>query len=184
MRKNSKIKTALIYAQSLYESALKHDCLETCYKNAADLKTFAQENADILQKINNPLYDTAQATTITDIISKKLQLHKAVLNCLNIIAQNRKWPLLEEIMHQFVVLYNNNNGIAEVDVTTAVDLNATQDNLLEKKLSAIFGKKVVINYLKDESIIGGLIVKYKSQFIDASVRNKLNALEKYMKGTK
>ena len=184
MKQNSKIKAALIYAQSLYEGALEHKCLEACYKNAAALKIFAQENADILQKINNPLYSATQKTTITDILSKNFQLNKVMLNCLNVIAQNRKWPLLEEIMNQFIVLYNGNNGIAEVDVTTAVDLSAAQDNLLKSKLSAVFGKKVIVNYIKDENIIGGLIIKCGSQLIDASVKNKLNALEKYMKGTK
>ena len=184
MKQNSKIKAALIYAQSLYEGALEHKCLEACYKNAADLKVFAQENADILQKMNNPLYGSVQKTAITDILNKKMQLNKVMLNCLNIIAQNRKWSLLGEIMKQFVTLYNDNNGIAEVNVTTAVDLSTAQDNLLKNKLSSVFGKKVIVNYIKDESIIGGLIIKCGSQLIDASVKNKLNALEKYMKGTK
>lgn len=184
MKQNSKIKAALIYAQSLYEGASEHDCLEACHKNALDLKSFAQNNADILQKINNPLYSATQKTTITDILSKNFQLNKVMLNCLDIVAQNRKWPLLEEIMKQFTMLYNNNKGIAEVDVTTAVDLSAEQDNLLKNKLSAIFGKKIIVNYIKDENIIGGLIIKNGSQFIDISVKNKLNVLEKYMKGTK
>lgn len=184
MKQNSKIKTALVYARSLYDGADEQHSLETCYKNAMDLMIFARENADILQKMDNPLYSSAQKTEITNILHEKLLLNEVMSNCLQVISQNGKWHLLEEIMMQFIKLYYDNNGIAEVSVTTAADLSTAQDNLLKNKLSAVFGKKVIVNYIKDENIIGGLIIKCGSQFIDASVKSKLNALEKYMKGIK
>ena len=184
MKQNSKIKEALVYAQSLYAGASECGCLETCRKNAVDLKNFAKDCGDFLQKLNNPLYSLAQKTEITDILKKKLKLDKVMLNCLNIMMQNRKMHLLEEVMTQFSELYNQENGIAEVSVVTAVGLSAKQDNLLKNKLSAVFGKKIIVNYIQDESIIGGLIIKCGSQFIDSSVKSKLSALEKYMKGTK
>ena len=60
----------------------------------------------------------------------------------------------------------------------------TQENLLKIKLENIFHKQILLRYVINPQIIGGLVIKYGTSFIDNSVRHKLNALEQLMKGTK
>ncbi|MEE6207572.1 MAG: ATP synthase F1 subunit delta, partial [Alphaproteobacteria bacterium] len=113
---------------------------------------------------------------------QKFDLPHNIINTLKILVQNRKIDVLPEVINQFMTLYHNAHNIAEIDVTSVVPLTKEQDSLLTHKLATIFSKDVIINYSTNPQIIGGLVIKYGTHFIDASVRSKLNALEKFMKG--
>ena len=43
---------------------------------------------------------------------------------------------------------------------------------------------VLINYVIDANIIGGLVIRSGTNFIDNSIQHKLNALDQLMKGIK
>ena len=82
------------------------------------------------------------------------------------------------------MLYQQKNNIAEVEVTTVMPLSSQQETLLKSKLSAIFKREILLRYIINPQIIGGLVLKYGTNFIDNSVKHKLDALEQLMKGTK
>ena len=105
-------------------------------------------------------------------------------NFLKVLAQNHRLNLLEIILKQFISLYNDKHNIAEVDVTTVIELSSEQDKRLKSKLSDIFNKKIEINYIINPEIVGGLVIKYGTNLIDVSIKHKLDTLEKIMKGTK
>ena len=56
--------------------------------------------------------------------------------------------------------------------------NAKLIKIMEKKL----GEKVVVDYVINPSILGGLRVQCDSKMYDNSLVNKLNYLENIMKG--
>lgn len=184
MKKNSNLKSAILYAQALYSGS--EDCheLDDSYECAQKLNDTLSRNMQDFKLLDNPLWDIQKKFEIIDIIGDKLKLNSIFINTLKLLAQKQKIKLLPEVMHQFILLYQDSRGIATVEVSTVIPLTKTQDTVLKKKLAAIFNKKIIINYIINTQIIGGLVIKYGSHFIDASIKNKLNALEKFMKGTK
>ena len=50
-------------------------------------------------------------------------------------------------------------------------------NNVKQKLENKFNKTILLNYLVDESIIGGLIIKTQDKIIDGSLKNKYERLK-------
>ena len=184
MKKNSNLKSAILYAQALYSGSEDGHKLDDSYKCAQKLKDILCENIQDFKLLDNPLWDIQKKFEIIDILGNKLKLNSIFINTLKLLAQKQKINLLPDVIHQFILLYQDANDIATVEVSTVIPLTKTQDILLKEKLAAIFNKKIIINYIINTQIIGGLVIQYGSHFIDASIKNKLNALEKFMKGTK
>ena len=73
-------------------------------------------------------------------------------------------------------------GEYQADVRTARPLSPAQRDALIAALGAVTGGKINLTVVEDPSILGGLTVKLGSQFIDASVKTKLEHLERSLRG--
>lgn len=184
MKKISDLKTAILYAQAMYEGAEQVNQLDELYENAGVLSDLVGTQKAEFYKLNNPLWKYSQKEEVLQAVCSKYGFSQSMLNTLKLLAQNGKLNVLEQTLQQFILLYQQKHNIAEVEITTVVPLNDTQEKLLKSKLEAIFHKQVILRYVINPQIIGGLIIRYGTSFIDNSIKHKLNALEQLMKGTK
>ena len=75
------------------------------------------------------------------------------------------------------------NGEVNAEVTSAIELDKSQRQEVEKSISEVVGgNKISLSMKVDESLIGGLIVRIGSKMIDSSIKTKLNRLEIAMRG--
>ena len=75
------------------------------------------------------------------------------------------------------------NGEVNAEVISAIELDKSQRQEVEKSISEVVGgNKISLSMKVDESLIGGLIVKIGSKMIDSSIKTKLNRLEIAMRG--
>lgn len=184
MKNVSNLKTAILYAQAMYDGAEEVNQLEALYSDAEVLSGIVCEKKDDFNKLNNPLWKYSQKEEVLNDICNKLSLSQSMLNTLKLLAQNGKFNVLEQTLQQFILLYQKKHNIAEIEITTVIPLTSSQENLLKSKLENIFHKQVILRYVINPQIIGGLVIKYGTNFIDNSIKHKLRALEQLMKGTK
>ena len=64
-------------------------------------------------------------------------------------------------------------GIAEAEVSSAVELSAAQKTELAKTLSRLTGKKIEPKYSLDPAILGGAIARVGDTIYDGSLRSRL-----------
>ena len=183
-KKLSNIKTAMIYAEAMYGSAQQANVTDIMYADACCLQNVLCQNLDLLRQIDNHLWDINAKTKIIEAVANKFNLCAEMQNTLKVLTENRKIKLLSVVLEQFKVLYQKKHDIAEVEVTTVMELSPKQEELLKEKLAAIFNKKIILKYIIDTGIIGGLVLKYGTNLIDNSIKHKLNVLEQMMKGNK
>ncbi len=62
-------------------------------------------------------------------------------------------------------------------------MSAEQTEQLAARLKDLMGGKVHMDVRQDASLIGGLTVKIGSRLIDASVKTRLERLERHLKST-
>lgn len=184
MKKVSDLKTAILYAQAMYEGAQKAGELDALYADAGVLRKVADESRDDFAKLNNPLWKYSQKEELLQTICHQAGFSQSMFNTLRLLTQNSKLGALGLVLQQFILLYQEKHNIAEVEITTVQPLNETQEDLLKNKLEKIFHKQILLRYIINPQIIGGLIIKYGTDFIDNSVKHKLNALEQLMKGNR
>ena len=73
-------------------------------------------------------------------------------------------------------------NIAEVKVTTSVPLSENLRTKLKAKLEAVYKKTVILTECVDPKIMGGIVLNYGNTMLDGSVKGKLEAIQKQIKG--
>ena len=80
-----------------------------------------------------------------------------------------------------IEIENEKKGSIKTEITSAKNLDNIQKDKIYKQLQSKLGQKLLVKYTVDESIIGGLIIKYGSIMIDSSLINKINKIKLAMK---
>ncbi len=134
-------------------------------KNSPDLKNVL-ENITIATEVKNSIIDEVFRNQVND----------KIVNFLKILTNKNKFSDFEDIKSDFETIYNDVNNIKLVDVTSAVELSEDQKQRVVEKLQAKLNKKIIANWLQDEDIISGLIIKIDDNVINSSLKNRLEKL--------
>jgi F-type H+-transporting ATPase subunit delta len=128
----------------------------------------------------------AVLTNPTIAISRRMELISAAPHELDPEATNLARLLIEsnrvlqvgDVAEEFESLADAAAGRVRAMVTTAVDLDAEERDLLTRQLSERLGKEVRISVAVDRRILGGLKLQYGDHLIDASLATKLQQLRR------
>ena len=87
---------------------------------------------------------------------------------------------LDAIASEFILQYRKRQGISSVKLTTAKELSPEAIKGITDKLnaSASTDKKIELETVVNEKLLGGFIVQFGDRRYDASVANKLLNLRK------
>ena len=104
------------------------------------------------------------------------QLNEQGQNLIKLMAENERLaaiPAVAEIFAEFKAEFDKE---IDVDVVSATELAAEQQEKLVAALEKRFARKVKLNCSIDETVVGGLVIKAGDTVIDGSVRGKLDRL--------
>ncbi len=96
---------------------------------------------------------------------------------LNVLAENRRLPLLPEITAQYEQLRAEAERVVHARVTSATALGEAEVAALRASLKRRFGQDVQLELAVDPALIGGAVIAAGDVVIDGSVRGKLQRLE-------
>lgn len=100
-----------------------------------------------------------------------------------VLAANKRLPLLAEIQAQFEGLRAEEQATLDVAVTSAYPLSDAEFEKLKLALSKRFDREVSMASDVDKSLIGGAIIRAGDTVIDGSVRGRLNKLAETIQRT-
>lgn len=123
-----------------------------------------------------PSIPAEQKRAVLGAIVKRVGISKSVRNFLAVLIDHRRIKFLEPIVKQFEHELNQRLGFVEVEITSARELNEKERRSLETRMEKVTGKKLRAQYSRDESILGGAIVKVGSTIYDGSVAGQLEKI--------
>lgn len=162
------------YAKAAFERAKAQQALAEW---AEVLNAAGQVAADeaTRQLLTDPgLAEQKKADVILDCTGKSVSEEQR--NFLTILADNRRLALLPEIATLFNSFRADLERTIDINVSSAFELTAEQQQKLAEALSRKLDRNVQIDAAVDKSLIGGLVVRTGDLVIDASVRGKLTKL--------
>jgi len=165
------------YVKSLLGLAIEQNAVEAVHNDMQLFTKICMTNRDFALMLRNPIIKHDKKKSILNALFAG-KVHALTLAIFEIITRKNREPLLPAIAKEFHIAYNNHNGIGEASVTTAVPLDARLRGEIEqivKKLSD--KKKVEIKEKVDAEMIGGFVLNVGDRQVDASIKNKLNALK-------
>jgi ATP synthase F1 delta subunit len=167
---------ATVYARSLFEAAQDADKLD-------EVKEQVGEFADALDGDRNlQVFFFSPYLTSED---KKEGLRKAVSgadqlveNFLELLIENHRMPALLRIRREFDRLWDEENQLLPVQITSAVELDKKTIKEIGDRIGEQTGRKVELSANVDPDVLGGLVVRVGNTVLDASVRRRLEQLRR------
>jgi len=165
------------YATSLLETTLEKNNLDVITSDIKLLVETLDENRQLQLALESPVIKPeTKLSILKEIFETKVS--KDSMDFIEFIVTKRREDLLGSIGKRFLELRDEHLGIANVDVSTAVQFSDEQKRVLETKLEKILDKKVRLNFKTDVNIVGGFIAKVNDTLYDASIIHQLELLKK------
>ncbi|MBT1685409.1 ATP synthase F1 subunit delta [Dawidia soli] len=171
------LRAASRYVKSLLGLAVEQNALEAVH---ADMQLFAKvcaENRQFALLLRNPVVKHDKKRDVLERLFKG-KVHPLTMAIFDIITKKNREPLLPAIAREFHAEYNLYKGIGDAVITTAVPLDASLRAEFERIAKGLSDKKQVeLKEVVDADMIGGFVLEVGDKQIDASLKNKLNALK-------
>jgi F-type H+-transporting ATPase subunit delta len=167
---------APVYARSLFEAAQDADKLETVREQLGEIADAINDDHDLQVFFFSP-YLTSE--------EKKEGLKKAVTgiddlveNFLELLIENHRMPVIFKIRRELETLWDEENDVLPVRVTSAVELDEKTVKQIGDQIEDQTGRKVELTSDVDPDVLGGLVVRVGNTVLDASVRRRLENLRR------
>ncbi len=138
----------------------------------ANIQSILLKSKDLYETLTNPLISIEDKEFLIEKAFEQ-DTDKLIRNFLKLLAEKNRFDLIYDIIQIYGLLLDEINGIARIEVISAVELNDMEQSDIQAKLAAKLKKQIVIKYKIDESIIAGLVVKMGDDIIDMSIARKL-----------
>jgi F-type H+-transporting ATPase subunit delta len=165
-----------VYARSLFEVASEQGKLDEIREQLGQVADALEADRDLQVFFFSPYFSTAE---------KKEGLHKALqgadeilVNFLELLIENHRMPVLFRVRRAFEALWQDENKMLPVNVTSAVALDEATVKEIGDRIAEQTGRTVELSAGVDPDLLGGMVVRVGNTVLDASVRNRLEQLRK------
>jgi F-type H+-transporting ATPase subunit delta len=166
------------YAKSLVDLAIEKNQLEAVYADMKYLQAVAKVSREFRNLLTSPVIKSDQKRSIIDALTKgKIgELSALFINLL--VTKGREGELVE-IASAFVDQYNEMKGIHRIKLTTAVSVSDEMKRSIENKIKSERGlANVELETAVDEKLIGGFVLEFNNNLVDASILRDLKDIKK------
>jgi F-type H+-transporting ATPase subunit delta len=162
------------YARAAFEEARKQNAL-VAWADALNVAATVVRDPRVAGLLGSPHVTPDQlASLVGGIAGPKLGEHGA--NFVRTLAANGRLAYLPEIAAQFAILKDSAEGVTDVSVTAAAELNDAQRNRISAALERRLQRKVRLHCAIDPALLGGAVLRAGDLVIDGSLRTRLERI--------
>ena len=167
---------AAVYARSLFEVAKEQDKLDTVRDQLGEFADTLDGNRDLQVFFFSPYFSTQEKEEGLD--KAVTDADPVVLNFLKLLIENHRMPVIFRVRRNFDELWEEENQLLPVEVTSAVELDEGTVRQIGDRISKQTGRRVDLSARVEPDILGGIVVRVGNSVLDASVRNRLESLRR------
>jgi F-type H+-transporting ATPase subunit delta len=170
-----------MYARALYEAAKEADRVDAVREELGDFVEAQRQVPELRELLRNPQLDQrVKASALEELLGGDEEL---VRNFLLLLAEKNRAGEIEDIAREFERLAAKEEGILDVELTTAIELSDQEARDVVEQIEKASGRKVEATRVVDPDLIGGIVLQAGSMRLDSSVRGRLDRLRHELKGS-
>ena len=157
------------------------------FEYARDAKAFApwsqglKTAAEIVADPRVAALTTSPLVTATDVVGLIIgvagdKLDAGMQNFVRLLAENRRLLYLPEITEHYETLRSSVENTIDVEVISAVPLDAAQQEKLRQALNIRLKRQVRMQNSVDSALLGGAVIRAGDLVIDGSLQGRLQRL--------
>ena len=167
---------AAVYARSLFEVAKDQGKLDDVRSQLGEFADAMDASRELQMFFFSPYFSTQE---------KEEGLAKAVTganpafeNFLRLLIENHRMPVVFRVRRGFDELWEQENRLLPVQVTSAVELDQDTVKQIGDRIAEQTGRRVDLSASVEPDILGGIVVRVGNSVLDASVRSRLERLRR------
>jgi F-type H+-transporting ATPase subunit delta len=171
-------KTAAIrYARALLDVAVKEKAdLELIENELSQFADLFKQYPLLEQVLLNPAVPVPRKrAAIADILGQA-KLTPIVSKLIALLADRDRLVLVPDLLASYRDRLLDFRGVVRAEVTTAMPIDAAHADAIQRGLSSLTGRTVLLATKTDPAIIGGLVARIGSTVYDGSVTRQLERM--------
>ena len=164
------------YANALADIAMAKGSADEVTQQLIGFGALYAESAELRNFLSSPAVTREAKHRVIDKLLARVGGSKIVRNFLFVVVDHQRMHILPEMITAFQQVIQQRQGIAEAQISSAVELNAAQKAEMEFTLERMTGKRVEAKFLLEPGLLGGAVVRVGDTVYDGSLRSRLNEL--------
>jgi F-type H+-transporting ATPase subunit delta len=167
------------YAKSLVDLSLEKNQLEVVYADMKYLQQVCKVSKEFALLLQSPIITADKKSKIFDVVGSTGKVGELTTTFSKLLINKGREGELPEIADAFIGQYNAMKGIHQVKLTTAVELSDDLKKSISEKAAKEGGLgNVELETKVDESLIGGFVLEFNNNLVDASIARDLRDIKK------
>ena len=169
---------AQVYARALFEVAREQGKLDMLREQLAQFAEALEGDRQLAIFFFSPYFSTAEKEQGLERMLEGAD--DSFVNFLRLLIEKHRMPVLFRIRAEYQRLWDAENKVLPVEITSAVELDPATTENLGNTIGERTGQKVTLAARVDPEIIGGIVVRVGNSILDASIRNRLEQLRRHV----
>ncbi|GAD80822.1 F0F1 ATP synthase subunit delta [Vibrio ezurae] len=166
------------YAKASFDFALSENKLQEWQQMLSILVAVAEEETIASEISSAQGAGAQQAETLADIMIEVCQglVDEHVINLIKVLAENGRLSVVKELYDLFTELKDEHERVIPVTVTSSESLTQEQVASLTAALEKKLERRVELEQVLDNTMVGGIVVQAGETIIDGSVNTSISRL--------
>ncbi len=166
------------YARALYKLSYAQDEVAQVMASLGDFARIFAEREDLRRILAHPVVATEDKINLI----RKIVEGQIALDFLRFLLEKGRFSLLPLIYDEFLRVYRDDAGIVAAEITSALPLADDLKKRLVGLLGRLSGKRVELDAVVDDGVIGGLRLRVGDHVVDGTLAARLKDMGETLAG--
>lgn len=158
------------YAKALFILAQETNSLEDVIQGLSNVRLAVESTPELRQLFFNPTIKPEDKKKVITAVTS----NKVVVKFIEVLAKRKRLDLISTIYTLLLEMSDHVHNIVRPQIKTAVALSDDQKRNVEQLLAKTLGGQVVGQFDVEKELLGGILVKWGDNLLEASLRGRLN----------
>lgn len=163
------------YGEALFELARDEHVLDEIHGELQEVSKLMKAQPDFVRLLASRAIEREARIKVVDDTFKG-RANTYLVNFMKLMVEKERFDCFPDCVKWFHQRYNDELGIVEATVTSAVPLSENDQEALRQKLQNMSRRKVALITRVDPAVIGGVRVEMDGRRYDNTIQNKLGRL--------
>ena len=168
-------RAAIRYAKAIFEIAKEENSIDSVFRDMKTVEILCNSSHDFKNLLSNSQINYNEKKIA--ILSLIKDHNSLTIKLLDLLIQNKRVYIVNDIANSFIQLYNSHNDIKEAVVITASPIDKDLEEKILSKINVSDLKSINLKNIVNPEILGGFIIRFDGKEYNASVKQNLNNLK-------
>lgn len=164
------------YAKALFDLSKDLSKVEEFHQELITVEELFQKDEQLRSFSTSPLVKGTEKEKVLQKAMETAGVSEEVRSFLLLIARKGRLPIIHDVVLAYLAEKDKEAGVIRGQVKTARDLAEKDRKQVQTLLSEVTDSKVILDFDKDETVLGGLTAQVGSLTIDDSIQSHLKRM--------